>query len=182
MPAKLKVSDEQIKKIRRRVRAGARLIDLADEFGVNRKTLWRRLSALERAESERAQTIAANRLRRQAAREKRKLLEREREAGIVPPIASGRSSGRPGYERSRAASPHFEWLERPKNLSGRALSESAGFVRVRTPDGAIRKGVEREEVEALLDAGWLLDETFWSDSKRRRSPRPRSVPDVGEGE
>jgi hypothetical protein len=31
------LSDEQIKKIRRRVRAGARLIDLADEFGVNRK-------------------------------------------------------------------------------------------------------------------------------------------------
>ena len=69
-------------------------------------------------------------------------------------------------------SPHLEWLERPKNLSGRALSEAAGLVRVRTPDGAIRKGVERAELEAVLDAGWLLDETFWSDSKRRRSARP----------
>jgi hypothetical protein len=43
-----------------------------------------------------------------------------------------------------------------------------GFVRVRSPDGSIRNGVEREEVEALLDAGWLLDDSFWSDSRRSR--------------
>jgi hypothetical protein len=54
--------------------------------------------------------------------------------------------------------PYLEWLERRKNLSGRALSEASGFVRVRLPDGSIRKAVEREDVEALLDAGWLLDD------------------------
>ena len=32
MPAKLKLTDEQVKRIRRRVRAGERVIDLADEF------------------------------------------------------------------------------------------------------------------------------------------------------
>ncbi len=71
-------------------------------------------------------------------------------------------------ERQRPVrDPYSEWLERPKNLSGRALSEASGFVRVRLPDGSIRKAAEREDVEALLDAGWLLDDSFWSDSIRR---------------
>jgi hypothetical protein len=48
MPAKLKLTNEQVRRIRRRVRAGERVIDLADEFGVNRKTIRRRLDALER--------------------------------------------------------------------------------------------------------------------------------------
>jgi hypothetical protein len=38
--AKLKLTDEQVKRIRRRVRAGERVIDLADEFDVDRKTVW----------------------------------------------------------------------------------------------------------------------------------------------
>ena len=79
--AKLKLTDEQVKRIRRRVRAGELVIDLADEFDVDRKTIWRRLGDLERAETERTQRIAATRLRRQAARERRMLLERERAAG-----------------------------------------------------------------------------------------------------
>jgi hypothetical protein len=54
MPAKAKLSDAQVKKIRRRVRAGASRTELAAEYGVNRKTIWRRLDALELAEAERA--------------------------------------------------------------------------------------------------------------------------------
>jgi hypothetical protein len=54
MPAKAKLSDAQVKKIRRRVRAGASRTELATEYGVNRKTIWRRLDALELAEAERA--------------------------------------------------------------------------------------------------------------------------------
>jgi hypothetical protein len=158
VPAELKLTDEQIKKIRRRVRAGARLIDLADEFGVNRKTLWRRLSALERDETERAQRTAANRLRRQAAREKRKLLERERAAGLFRSVEHNTPSGRSPGQGAPVRNPYHEWLDRRKNLSGRALSEAAGLVRVRNSGGTIRKWVERPEVDALLEAGWLLDE------------------------
>jgi predicted ArsR family transcriptional regulator len=66
--AELKLTDEDVKRIRRRVRAGERQTDLADKFGVNRKTIRRRLDALERVASERAQRIAAKRLRIQAAR------------------------------------------------------------------------------------------------------------------
>jgi hypothetical protein len=51
----------------------------------------------------------------------------------------------------------LEWLDRPKNLSGRALSEAAGLVRLRLPDGSSRRDVERADVEARLDEGWLLD-------------------------
>jgi hypothetical protein len=61
VPAKAKLSEEQVKTIRRRVRAGARLTDLALEYGVDRKTIRRRLDALERAERERAQQRAARR-------------------------------------------------------------------------------------------------------------------------
>jgi len=89
-PAKL--TDADVKRIRRRVRAGEQQTQLADQYGVDRKTIRRRLDALERAETERAQRIAENRLRRQAAREKRKLLERERDAGVSPPIEHSRAS------------------------------------------------------------------------------------------
>jgi hypothetical protein len=160
-PAKL--TDADLKRIRRRVRAGEQQTDLADEFGVNRKTIRRRLDALERVETERAQRIAEKRLARQAAGEKRKLLERERspglDAGVSPPLDPDRSSDSVG-RRIRVANPFFDWLDRRKNLSGRALSEANGFVRIRLPDGSIRKGVEREEVDAWLDRGWLLDDGF----------------------
>ena len=61
MPSRAKLTDEQVKKIRRRVRAGARLTDLAAEYEVNRKTIRRRLDALELAEAERARRTAASR-------------------------------------------------------------------------------------------------------------------------
>jgi len=157
-PAKL--TDADVKRIRRRVRAGEQQTQLADQYGVDRKTIRRRLDALERAETERAQRIAENRLRRQAAREKRKLLERERDAGVSPPIEHSRASERPSGQPRPTRDPYLEWLDRPKNLSGRALSQAAGFVRVRNVDWTIRKAVERSEVEALIDAGWLLDDSF----------------------
>jgi hypothetical protein len=163
-PAKL--TDADVKRIRRRVRAGEHQTDLANEFGVNRKTIRRRLDTLEAAETERAERMAEKRLRRQAAREKRKLFERERSAGTSAPIEPSRSSGRRSQERTPVRNPYFDWLDRRKNLSGRALSEAMGLVRVRLPDGSIRKAVEREEVEDLLDAGWILDDTFWSDRRR----------------
>jgi hypothetical protein len=61
VPAKAKLSEEQVKEIRRRVRAGERITDLAVEYGVDRKTIRRRLDALERAERKRAQERAAKR-------------------------------------------------------------------------------------------------------------------------
>ena len=167
MAARAKLTDADVKRIRRRVRAGEQQTNLAREFGVNRKTIRRRLDELERAETERAERIAEKRLRRQAAREKRKLFERERDVGGSPEIKLSRSSNPRSPQRTPVRNEYFDWLDRPKNLSGRALSEASGFVRVRSPDGSIRKGVEREEVEALLDAGWLPDDSFWSDSTRR---------------
>ena len=82
-PAKL--TDAAVKQIRRRMGKGEYQTDLAKEFGVNRKTIRRRVDALERAQAELDARRADNRVRRQAAREKRKLLERERE-GALPPI------------------------------------------------------------------------------------------------
>src|SRR5438445_1411471 len=110
-----KLSEAEVKRIRRRVRAGEHQIDIAEEFGVNRKTIARRLAALERAETERAERLAETRLRRQAAGEKRKLLERERDAGAAP-IEPSRSSGGLSQRRTSVPNPHREWLARRKNL------------------------------------------------------------------
>jgi hypothetical protein len=164
MAAPAKLSDSDVKKIRRRVRAGEQQVLLAAEYGVNRKTIRRRLDELERAEREKAEHLAKKRLQRQAAREKRKLLEREQDAGAFAPEPIQAAASL--EVRKPRTNPYYEWLDSPKNLSGRALSEALGFVRVRNAAGNIRKGVERSEVEALLDAGWLLDDTFWSDSRR----------------
>jgi len=54
--------------------------------------------------------------------------------------------------------PFFEWLDTPKNLSGRARTEASGLVRIQSLDGTRRVWRERSEVEALLDEGWLLDD------------------------
>ncbi|HEY8778706.1 MAG TPA: hypothetical protein VIL93_02860 [Solirubrobacterales bacterium] len=53
MPARAKLTDEQVKRIRRRVRAGECLTDLAPEYDVNRKTIRRRLDAAAIADAER---------------------------------------------------------------------------------------------------------------------------------
>ena len=86
------------------------------------------------------------------------LLERERDAGPVPPIEDGEPSKPHPGERARIRNPYYEWLDRPKSLSGRALAEGNGLVRVVNPEGTIRRWVERSEVEALFDAGWVLED------------------------
>ncbi len=156
MPAKAKLTDEEVKRIRRRVRAGTGVIDLADEFGVSRKTIRRRLDALERAETERAQRIAEKRRRRQAARERRTLREREQAAGFSPRDEGRKPEERLPRERPHVRDPYLEWRDRRKNLSGRALSEANGLVRVSSPDGARCVWRERSEIDALLEAGWRL--------------------------
>jgi hypothetical protein len=64
---KPKLTEQQVETIRRRNNKGEHLTVLALEYGVNRKTLRRRLDALAQAEAERAQRIAASRLGKQAA-------------------------------------------------------------------------------------------------------------------
>ena len=103
MAAQAKLSDEQVKRIRRRARSGEHLTELAHEFGVNRKTIRRRIDALERAETERAERIAAKRRRSQAARQRQKLLERGRgpspnqhEGGAKHKALSGKANSQPG--------------------------------------------------------------------------------------
>jgi hypothetical protein len=54
MPAKAKLTAADLKKIHRRVQAGAQRSELALAYGVNRKTIWRRLKPLELAEAGRA--------------------------------------------------------------------------------------------------------------------------------
>lgn len=156
-----KLSDTDVKRIRRRVRAGAQQIDLAEEYGVNRKTIWRRLAELERAEKQHAERLAAKRLRWQAERERRKLRELDREGDGVATTAPTPPGTHPSQRRRLAHDPYIQWLDQPKNLSGRTLSEATGLVRVCLPDGSIRKAVERDAVEALFDEGWILDEWFW---------------------
>jgi hypothetical protein len=56
----------------------------------------------------------------------------------------------------RRSGTYADWLETPKSLSGRPLAEACGLVRVRNPDGTVYSWREREEIEALLDAGWVL--------------------------
>jgi hypothetical protein len=61
VPAKAKLTPEQVKKIRRRARAGEQITDLALEYRVNRKTIRRRIDAAELADAERARRTAAGR-------------------------------------------------------------------------------------------------------------------------
>lgn len=49
-----------------------------------------------------------------------------------------------------------EWLDTPKNLSGRAFAEASGLVRLHNPDDSVCAWRERAEVDALLEAGWTL--------------------------
>jgi len=61
VPAKAKLSEGQVKTIRRRERAGELITDLALEYDVNRRTIRRRLDALDQADRERAQRRSARR-------------------------------------------------------------------------------------------------------------------------
>jgi hypothetical protein len=152
MPASRKLTDKQVTEIRRRVRKGEQQSALAVEFGVNRKTIRRRLTELERVEAENAQ----QRLRRQAARERRKLLDREQGVEPSPSHPRDRMARTRLPERARPHDRYAEWLETPKNLPGRARAEASGLVRVRNPDATFSGWVERADVGPLLEEGWKL--------------------------
>jgi hypothetical protein len=153
-PAKL--TDADVKQIRRRVRRGEHQTELAADFGVNRKTIRRRLDALDSAEREQAERTAKRRLDRQAAREKRMLLERPRALAKSLAAKDSEPSVRPSVRSVRPRDPFYGWLDRPKNLSGRALAEANGFVRLAR--GAERRWVERSDVDVYFDAGWMLED------------------------
>jgi len=48
------------------------------------------------------------------------------------------------------------WSWCPLGQSLGVRTEALGLVRVRNPEGTISKWCERSEVDALLEAGWLL--------------------------
>ena len=152
VPAPRKLSDADVAKIRRRVKRGEQLSALAEEFGVNRKTIRRRVDAVEFAEREKAERLASNRIRRQSARELRKLKQR----GPQRAASSVRGSGRE-IRRKSMNSAYYDWLDTPKNLGGRAYAEASGLIKLRTADGKNRRWVERPDAERLLQEGWLLD-------------------------
>jgi HTH domain len=152
-----KLTDAAVKKIRRRIRAGEYQTELAREFGVNRKTIRRRLDELKEAEAMAAERVAASRLRRQAAREKQKLRERDQAAASVSATDTRTSREPSRSRRTHREDPYYlEWLDRPKGMTWREASRARGDVRMKNADSTIKKWVEREQVDALLDQGWLL--------------------------
>ncbi len=75
--------------------------------------------------------------------------------------ASVSSGGPPGgrmrvgfAKHKRETDPYLAWLDAPKNLSGRALAEAKGLVRLSNPEGTVARWVEAAEAPALLEAGW----------------------------
>ena len=162
-PAKLTEAD--VKQIRRRIRRGEHQTELAAEFGVNRKTIRRRVCALDSAEREQAEQAERRRLHRQAQREKRKLLEHERAVGGSPAVGD-LPRARALVRSERRRDPYHEWLDRRKNLSGRALSEANGFVRLAR--GGERRWVERSDVDSYFDAGWVPEDRVLRTAGARR--------------
>ncbi len=167
MAPPLKLTDEQVKKIRRRFQRGEQLTTLAAEHQVDRKTLRRRIDALEQEEAERAERIAAGRLAKQAAAERRKLkamLRVDPSQGATPAEANPRQPHEPAPRRD----PYHEWLDTPKNLSGAALTRAYGLVRVRNPAGTVRQFVEESKVGELLDQGWTIDQASGRTPRRQK--------------
>jgi hypothetical protein len=151
-----KLTDDQVKQIRRRVRQGELQTKLVHEYGVTRKTIWRRLEALESKETEEAERLAAKRLGLQATRERQKLRRYDEVNKLAPTDTNQTTQGSASTKPTQELDPKREWLATPKNLSGRAFAEAHGLVRVRDPDGTICRWVERPDVDPLLDKGWTL--------------------------
>ena len=143
-----KLSDADVKRIRRRVGAGARKCDLAAEYGVNRKTITRRVKNLDERDRLREDALAAKRQARQVQRELRKLRKRK----LASPGPMGRGKVVP-----TTRSDYLEWLDTPKNLSAPAAF-AHGLIRVRTPDGRNRRSVDPEVAEKLIGEGWVLSD------------------------
>jgi hypothetical protein len=123
----------------------------------------RRLDAFERAENERAERIAAKRLHTQAARERRKLLDRERAAGLsasdrLNADSGSQAGGRLPRERALVHDPYLEWLDTRKNLSGRALAEASGLSMSAIPQAPSANGVNaRRSTPSSKPAGCSPD-------------------------
>ena len=153
-----KLSEADVKRIRRRVRAGSRKCDLAVEYGVNRKTISRRLAQLEELEAKRDEALAAKRRRRQVRREQGKLRELDLARAQQHRATDNRKKSRSSAS-SATNDPYNEWLDRPKNLSGRALAEARGLVRVISADGRNKSWVERADLEEMIEEGWVLGDS-----------------------
>ena len=98
----------------------------------------------------------ARRLRRQAVGERRKLtalFDAPR-----PPVATVSESSRSQNEaRGPRSDPRLEWLDTPKNLSGRASAHARGLVRLQHPEGTTCRWVDAPAATELLDQGWTLE-------------------------
>jgi hypothetical protein len=149
-----KLSDRDVIQLRRRIDAGEAQTALALEFGVDRKTIRRRVDLLCAAETAEAEHVALKRLRRRATREKQRLLKRDASYASAVSVERGEYAG----AKPQMSDPFFEWLDTPKNLSGRARAEASGLVRIQSPDGTRRVWRDRSVVERLLDEGWRLDD------------------------
>ena len=162
-----KLTHADVKRIQCRVRAGERQTDLAREYGVNRKTIRRRLGELEEVEAMAAERVAASRLRRQAAREKRKLFEREQAVGFLSEVNP--PSRRPAASRPvHGVDPHYpEWLERPRNMTSRAAAAASGLTRIET---RIRRSAPGSSVTRLRLVSTLAGSST-SDSLRAAALR-----------
>jgi hypothetical protein len=178
VPAKTKLTNEQVKLIRRRVQRGEQVTELASEFAVNRKTIRRRLDALELAEAksalaeiEKAQRTISKRLRLQIEGERRKLRQRERQLKLerirathivselstrLHVVEADRHALRTSKPSSRRPTGEREWLDTRKNLSGRALAEANGLIRLRNPEGTVCVWCERTELDPLIETGWRI--------------------------
>lgn len=142
-----------------------------------RKTIWRRLAEQERADKEHAERSPRSACAGKQSASGASYMSASGRPGLSPLIDQDRSSRRRPHARTQLQDPYFDWLDRC--LSGRALSQASALVRVRLPDGSIQKAVEREEVEALLDEGWistiLSEATRFSEWWRSGSGRDRSL-------
>jgi hypothetical protein len=154
-----KLTHADVRKIRRRVRAGEHQTELAREYGVDRKTIRRRLDELERVEAAEASRVAASRLRRQAAKEKQRLRAREQAAGAAAENHTRASRSRRRAVRVRGVDPRYlEWLDKPKNMTWPAAAAASGMTRMRNAASTFHIWVERDDVDARLEEGWLLDD------------------------
>ena len=114
-------------------------------------------SEREAADQRSRERIAAKRLHKQAAAERRKLQATQGMATRSQhngPLQS--APNQPVTTRTRH-DPYLDWLDRPKNLSGRARANASGLVRVRNAGGSERQWVELSDVQGLFQRGWTLD-------------------------
>jgi hypothetical protein len=139
-----KLTDRQVRQIRRRLKSGEPLTTLARELGVDRKTLRRNVDDQERQEHEREE-------RRKVRRSRRRDESPQDRDGI------GMAIPRTRIPPARGVDPKLEWLSSPKNLSGPARAEASGLVRMCNPEGTIKRWTELADVERWEAEGWTRE-------------------------